>query len=184
MLGDFLLDNSTLTEQVEIKTSIIKIRGKILIYGNVVYQIRNITSIGLVKRTTVKQTPKWYWSFLSMGVMLLFVPNLFARIFGALIIALGVWLLYQHHINKISEKYGMTIFTNSGDKRTFVSRSEDFIKKVILVLYNVMNAEQNESINFNFDPITMDRSMNLKIGQNISSPIVGGSVIGDIVNEI
>jgi hypothetical protein len=101
MLGDFLLDNSTLTEQVEIKTSIIKIRGKTLIYGNVVYQIRNITSIGLVKRTTVKQTPKWYWSFLSMGVMLVFVPNLFARIFGALIIALGVWLLYQHHINKI-----------------------------------------------------------------------------------
>ena len=47
-----------------------------------------------------------------------------------------------------------------------------------------MNGEQNESINLNFDTITIDRSMNLKIGQNISSPIVGGSVIGDIVNEI
>ncbi|OZH53616.1 hypothetical protein AFK68_16430 [Hydrocoleum sp. CS-953] len=141
MLGDFLLDNSTSTEQVEIQTSIIKIRGKTLIYGNVVYQISNITSIGLVNRTTVKQTPKWYWSLPFVGFMLLLVPDIYARIFGALIMALGIWLLYQHHINKTSGKYGMTIYTNSGDKRTFVSRSEDFIKKVILVLYNVMNGE-------------------------------------------
>mgnify|MGYP001140930531 CR=1 FL=1 len=42
-------------EPVKVKTSLVKVRGKTLIYGDSVYQIHNITSLSFVDLTTEKK---------------------------------------------------------------------------------------------------------------------------------
>ena len=186
MLSQFLPDETSQTN--EIKTSIIKIRGKTLIFGNVVYQINNITSIGLVDLTTtdIKPMPKLFVALPVIGFLFLFIPYEMAKVFGVLLILLGFWLIYQHNQNKTKtrEKYGMTIYTNSGTKTIFMSKSQDFIKRVILTLYNVMNSEELKAINFNFDTLDMSVDKSIGIGTNIGSPVVSGHIGGDIVNEV
>jgi Family of unknown function (DUF6232) len=182
MLSQILPDNPNQTE--EVKTSIIKIRGKTLIYGNVVYQIHNIASIGLVDLSTTKPIPKLYLALAVVGLGFLFIDNLQTRLLGFVLLIFVAWLFYQHHLNKLSERYGMTIYTNSGQRTILVSRSEEFLKRVILALYSVMNSEENKAINFNFDTLDMSVDKSISIGNNIASPIVSGHVSGDVVSEI
>ncbi|MBO1058117.1 MAG: hypothetical protein HEQ27_17015 [Dolichospermum sp. JUN01] len=181
MLSQFLPDNPSNT--TEIKTTILKIRGKTLIYGNVVYQIHNISSIGLVDLTTTKPIPKLYWSLLVIGILFLLIPNAQPRILGFLLLVIVSWLFYQHNLKKTTERYGMTIYANSGTKTILVSRSEDFIKGVIMNLYNAMNSEELKAINFNFETLDMSSS-SVKIGTNIGAPVVTGSVSGDVVSQV
>jgi hypothetical protein len=77
----------------------------------------------------------------------------------------------------------MTIYANSGTKTILVSRSEDFIKGVIMNLYNAMNSEELKAINFNFETLDMSSS-SVKIGTNIGAPVVTGSVSGDVVSQV
>src|SRR5689334_7619873 len=99
MLSQFLPDDNN--SPTEIKTSIIKIRDKTLIYGNVVYQIHNIASIVLVDLTTtvIKPMPKLFIVLPIVGILFLFIPSEVPRILGCLLIALGAWLIYQHNLN-------------------------------------------------------------------------------------
>ncbi|BAY17372.1 hypothetical protein NIES21_32090 [Anabaenopsis circularis NIES-21] len=186
MLSQFLPDEPT--QPTEIKTSIIKIRGKTLIYGNVVYQIHNITSIGLVDLTTtvIKPMPKLFIVLPIIGILFLFIPSSIAILIGILLIALGAWLIYQHNLNKtkITERYGMTIYTNSGTKTILTSRSEDFIKQVILTLYSVMNSDDFKAISFNFETLDMSVDNSIKVGKNIGSSLNTGTVGGDIVSQV
>lgn len=184
MLTQFLSDEKNIP--TEVKTSIIKIRGKTLIYGNVVYQIHNIASIGLVDMTTtvVKPMPKLFIALPIIGFLFLFIPSEIAKLLGILLIGIGILLIYQHNLNKtkITERYGMTIYTNGGTKTILVSRSEDFIKKVILNLYDVMNSDELRAINFNFETLSVDNSIG--IGTAIGSSVVSGHVGGDIVSQV
>jgi hypothetical protein len=183
MLSQFLPDETSKTN--EIKTPLIKVRGKTLIFGNVVYQIHNISSIGLVDLTTTKPIPRFYWALLFLGVVFIFaIPNIQAKILGLLILAFVAWLFYQHNLNKTTERYGMTIYTNSGYKTILTSRSENFIKQVILSLYGVMNSDEFKALNFNFDTLDMSVDNSIGIGTNIGSPIVTGHVGGDVVSEV
>jgi hypothetical protein len=183
MLSQFLPDDPNKT--TEVKTPLIKVRGKTLIFGNVVYQIPNIASIGLVDLTSTKPIPRFYWALLFLGIVFLFViPNTEAKIIGFLILALVAWLFYQHHLNKTTERYGMTIYTNSGYRTVLTSRSEDFIKQVILALYRVMNSDEFKAINFNFETLDMSIDNSIEIGENINSTVVSGHVGGDVVNEV
>lgn len=183
MLSQFLPDEPDKT--TEVKTPLIKVRGKTLLFGNVVYQIHNISSIGLVDLTTTKPIPRFYWALLFLGIVFLFVvPDQQAKILGFLILCLVAWLFYQHHLNKTTERYGMTIYTNSGSRTILTSRSEDFIKRVILTLYNVMNSDEFKAINFNFDTLDMSTDNSVQIGTNIGSPVVSGHVGGDVVNQV
>lgn len=185
-LSQFLSDETIYPTEIE--TSILKIRGKTLIYGNVVYQIHNIASIGLVDLTTTitKPIPKLFLALPLIGISLCFIPSELPIILGLLLIAVGAWLIYQHYMNriKIKEKYGMTIYTNGGTKTIFKSRSKDFIKKVILTLYNVMNSNELEAINFNFETLDMSVDNSIGIGTNIASPVVSGNVGGDVVSQV
>lgn len=188
-LGQFLVDeNSDSTE--EINTKILKIRGKTLIFGNVIYQIHNIASIGLVNRskekTRPKPMPKLYIALPFVGIGLFLIPSQVAKILGALIIFLGIWLIYQHNPKKIivEEEYGMTIFTNAGTKTTFRSRSEDFIKRVMLTLYNVMNSNEQKAVTFNFETLDVSTDNSIQIGTNIGSSVVSGHVIGDVASQV
>ncbi|MBC1259415.1 hypothetical protein GNE54_28870, partial (plasmid) [Trichormus variabilis V5] len=94
MLSQFLPDEPN--QPTEIKTSIIKIRGKTLIYGNVVYQIHNIASIGLVDLTTtvIKPMPKLFVVLPIIGVIFLFITSYIAKLIGFLLIVIGAWLIY------------------------------------------------------------------------------------------
>jgi hypothetical protein len=180
MLNQFLADESE--DSKEVKPSIIKVRGKTLIFGNVVYQIHNISSIGLVDLTTTKPIPKYFWGLLVAGILLFLTPMIQPRILGVICLAVVAWLFYNHFLSKTKERYGLTIYTSAGTKTIFVSRSEDFIKKVILSLYSVMNDSEPKAINFNFENLSIDRSeTSVQIGTNIASPINTGYVEGDVV---
>ena len=50
MINNFLPKDDK--EPVKVKTSLVKVRGKTIIYGNRVYQIHNITSLSFVDLTT------------------------------------------------------------------------------------------------------------------------------------
>lgn len=186
MLSQFLPDEPN--QPTEIKTSIIKIRGKTLIYGNVVYQIHNIASIGLVDLTTtvIKPMPKLFVVLPIIGVIFLFITSYIAKLIGFLLIVIGSWLIYQHNLNKTktTERYGMTIYTNSGTKTILTSRSEDFLKKVILTLYTVMNSDELKAVNFNFETLDMSVDNSIKVGKNIGSPLNTGHIGGDVVNQV
>jgi hypothetical protein len=186
MLSQFLPDDNS--SPTEIKTSLIKIRGKTLIYGNVVYQIHNIASIGLVDLTStvIKPMPQLLVVLPIIGIFFLFIPSELAKILGFLLIALGAWLIYQHNLNKIktTERYGMTIYTNGGTKTILVSRSEDFIKKVILTLYTVMNSDDLKAINFNFETLDISVDNSIGIETAIGSSVVSGHVGGDVVSQV
>jgi hypothetical protein len=168
----------------QIKTSVLKIRGKTLVCGNVIYQIHNISSIGLVDLTTTRIMPTFYWILLLIGILCLFVSDTTTKFVGFGLLSLVVWLFYQHNSNKTTKQYGITIYANSGDKAIFVSKSEDFIKRVILTLYNAMNSAELNSININLDTLDMSVDNSVQIGTNIGSPIVSGSVSGDVVSQV
>jgi hypothetical protein len=183
MLNQFLTDNTT--DTTEVKPSVLKVRGKTLIFGNVVYQIHNISSLGLVDLSTTKPIPRFFWALVLIGLVFLFVPNIQAKILGVLILAFVAWLFYQHHQNRTTERYGMTIYTNAGTKTIFVNKSEEYIKKVILTLYTVMNSDELKAINFNFETLSIDQSNRaIQIGTNIGSSVVSGHVGGDVASEV
>ena len=103
-------------------------------------------------------------------------------IIGVLILGLCCWLFFEHE-RKTKERYGMAIYTNDGNETILTSKSKDFILKAIRELYEVMNGEEDKTMNFNFKDCDMsDRSV--KIGKNHGSPVVSGQVGGDVVNNI
>ncbi|NEQ86522.1 MAG: hypothetical protein F6K26_42600 [Moorea sp. SIO2I5] len=189
MLSNFLPDE--VTDPIEVKTSFLKIRGKTLIFGNVVYQIHNIASIGLVdlRRTATYKKPISQLSIaLFVILILLFI---YANFFGfssqifVLFIAIGAWLIYDYKktITKTIERYGMTIYTNNGLKKILVSRDKEFLKKVIWTLSDVMNSNEPKDITFNFETLDMSYK-SIEIEKNIGSPVVSGDVEGDVVNRV
>ena len=186
-LSQFLPDETSYATE-EINTTILKIRGKTLVFGNVIYQIHNIASIGLVSdiKIDTKQMPKLYIALPCIGFGLCFIPSEVAKIVGALIIVLGLWLIYRHNMTKttVKAKYGMTIYTNAGTRKIFRSRSEDFVKRVILTLYGVMNSDELKAVTFNFETLDVSTDNSIKIGTNIGSSVVSGHVIGDVASQV
>ncbi|BAZ02380.1 hypothetical protein NIES37_63920 [Tolypothrix tenuis PCC 7101] len=186
-LNQFLQDETIDTTE-EINTNILKIRGKTLVFGNVIYQIHNIASIGLVSNITThtKPMPKLYIALPIIGIFLFFIASEVTRILGCLIIVLAIWLIKRHNASKttIDGKYGMTIYTNAGTKKIFRSRSEEFVKKVILTLYSVMNSDELKAITFNFETLDVSTDNSIKIGTNIGSSVISGHVVGDVASQV
>lgn len=186
-LSQFLPDENNYPTE-EINTKILKIRGKTLIFGNVIYQIHNIASIGLVDmtKTTVTPMPKLFVVLPFIGVSFLFIPSELPKILGILLILIGIYLICRHNMNKVKKtgKYGMTIYTNGGTRTIFRSKSEDFIKRVILTLYSVMNSDELKAINFNFETLDMSADNSIRVGTNIGSSVVSGHVGGDVVSQV
>ncbi|NEO88997.1 MAG: hypothetical protein F6K56_01440 [Moorea sp. SIO3G5] len=187
MLSNFLPDD--VSEQTEVQTSFLKIRGKSLIFGNVVYQIHNITSIGLVYLSR-NATYKKPMTKLSIVLFIIMIIALATVLYGfssniIVVIAIGAWLIYDSKktINKKIKKYGMTIYTNNGLNKILVSRDKEFIQKVILSLYGVMNSNEPKAINYNFETLDMSEQ-SIEIKNNIGSPVVSGNVEGDVVSRV
>lgn len=121
------------------------------------------------------------------GIVCLFIPAAEAGrlgiILGIFLIGIAAYRMVNHQSIRVNERYGMTIYTNSGIKKTLTSRDKNFIFDVMLTLSNVMNAEDLRAVNINLDTMHMsDQSIN--IGTNTGSPIVTGSIGQDLVNLV
>ena len=184
-LSQFIPDSS---DENILKTPLVKIRGKIMIFGNVVYQISNISSIGFVNLSTIKETPKFYWFLVGLGAII-FIGSLSSFEFigiliGLIFVALGIYLIKQHNKNRVNERYGMTIYCNSGYKSILTSGSKEFVYKAILTLSNVMDRESDNAINMNFRDCEILSDKSVMVDKNNNSPIVTGVVEGDLVNSV
>lgn len=176
-MNDNLAKSSPESEEVE--PSVLKIRGKTLIYKNTIYQISNITSISLIE---VKKTQKRTRSFsilqllgsillIYIGIILLQSPNTNFQTFGLLLIIVDILLLCHYRPNKTSEQYGLVIEGNSGYKNTIVSPNKLLIQNIIVELWFVMNSgsEKLKPSTFNFNDYSINGNI---VGTNINSPIL------------
>ncbi|GGA11229.1 DUF6232 family protein [Okeania sp. KiyG1] len=189
-------------EPEEVEVSVLKVRGKTLIYKDTVYQINNITSIRYIElKTTEKRTKRFSTlRFIGAGllifiaIILLQSPNKNFQIFGLLLIIVDILLLCHHRPNKTSQKYGLVIEGNSGYKNIIVSPNSGWIRTVIVNLCDVMNSEQGKigkiNKNFNFKNCSIeDKSVkfedkSVQVETSVGSNFVSGEVGGDVVSSI
>ena len=185
-ISQILPDNDT---EDLLKTPLVKIRGKTMFFGNVIYQINNISSIGFVDLTTTTRIkmPFINYILLFLGVACIFIAQeimgMLGIILGFILIGFSIYLMFKHQSEKVNERYGMTIYSNSGTRTILTSRNKNFIFDVMLTLSNVMNSEELKAININFETLNMS-DQSVTIGKNTGSPIVTGSVGQNLVNLV
>lgn len=168
-----------------IKTSVLKIIHNTVVFDNAVYQVRNICVVELADLTqtfSVNQSiPTWYWFLLALGVVLLFFYGL-----GIFLLAYVGYLFWQHanlEKSRTVERYGLRIGMNSGEGVILTSSSKDFVLKIIVTLYEIMNTDTPRAVAFNFETLKVeDKSIN--IDQAYGSAVVSGQVTGDVVNSV
>jgi len=172
-------------DEKTIKTSVLKIIHNTVIFDNAVYQIRNICVVELADLTqtlAVNQTvPTWYWFLLALGVVLLFFYGL-----GIFLLAYVGYLFWQHSNldkSRTIERYGLRIGMNSGEGVTLASSNKDFVLKIIVTLYEIINTDTPKAVAFNFETLKVeDKSINIE--QAYGSAVISGKVTGDVVNII
>lgn len=177
--GNSTPDNETKT----IKTSLLKIINNTVVFGNSVYQIRNICTVELADLTEThainQAVPTWYWFLVALGVVLLAFYGI-----GIFILMFVGWLFSQHsnlEKSRTVERYGLKIGMNSGEKVILMSSSKDFVLKIIVTLYGIMNTEEPKAVSFNFETFE-DKS--IKIQQAYGSTVVSGQIGRDVVNIV
>lgn len=180
-LGNLLKGDAT-PDSNEIRTPIIKLRGKTLIFANTIYQISNISILELLDLSTEKPIPAYFGWLLLIGIGLLFVPGNI-KIMGVVTLLVLVYFFFRWQQTKLNTRYGLSIRTNGGFRTIILSGDKEFLTRIILVLNNVMNSDQLTALTFNLDQsqITEDRSINVQTMNN--SNIVGGDVTGDVVSN-
>lgn len=168
------ITQSTTNNQPLIKTDLLKVEGKTMIFGNTIYQISNISQISVIDLTTTKAIPWYFWVLLVVGAgSLMFQKFLFA----ILLFGIAGVVFYFYTKNSRKEKYGLQIVLNAGLVTVLVSDYMDFLVTVAVTLANIMNEVTERSVTFNFDQ--------RKIVDNTSgSTVVLGNVSGSVVNSI
>jgi Family of unknown function (DUF6232) len=166
----------------EIQTPILKVRGKTLIFGNSIYQIANIASLDLVDLSTTKPIPRYFLWLLLIGLALLFIPGNI-KILGIAVLGVLGWLFYQYQQTKSRTRYGVRIGLNSGRGIIIGYNEMDFLVKMMLVLNNIMNSEEDRAVTFNFDQRQID-DKSITVGYMHGSNMVTGSVVGDVVSNV
>lgn len=168
-------------EDKTIKTSLLKVFKNTLAFENTVYQIRNISSLELADLTVTitRSAPGWYWIIVIAGILTIPI------FIGFFILIVAVWLFWQHNQNKTktNERYGLKIALNSGEYMILTSASKEFVLRIIVTLYNVMNSEDPQAVAFNFETLKIeDRSTT--VGEIYGSTVVSGQVAGNVVNNV
>lgn len=170
-----------------IKTSVLKIIKNTIVFDNTVYQINNVSTVALAdftKKQYINQSvPVWYWLLLGAGVVTLFIGV------GIIILIFVAWLFYKHsqlEKTKTIEKYGLRIRMTSGEETILVSKNKDFVLKIVLALYNIINSDEPKAIRFNFETLNIDKieDKSISIEKSYGSSVVSGQVEGDVVNNI
>jgi hypothetical protein len=181
MLSQFLSEDSS--DSNEINTSIIKVRGRTLIFVNSIYQISNIAGLRLLNLSRVQPFPKYLVWLIIIGLALLFVFPNNVKIFGGVMLAYAVWQFYRYEQNKLRIRYGLKISLNSGEKPIITHSDAEFLKEIMLVLHNIMNDDEPRAVTFNLDQRQIeDKSIN--IDTMFGSNFVNGNVTGDVVSNV
>lgn len=171
-------------KEKEIATPILKVRGKTLIFENTVYQISNISSVSLVDLSTTKPMPKYFVVLLVVGISLLFTPIAQARVLGIIALVFLIWQVIEYTKKKLTKRYGIGIFLNSGITTILVSGQYEFMLKVILVLNNIMNSDELTAITFNLDQSKIHQDTSIQINQMTGSNLITGTVQGNIASSV
>lgn len=175
------MENNTLTE---IKTNFLKVRGKTLIFRNTVYQISNISSVSLVDLSTVKSMPSYFIGLFIFGLMAIFVPMNQVKFIGFAVLAFVVWRFIEYRKSKFVKSYGIGTFMNSGTSVILTSWDLEFMKRVILTINNIMNADEPNFLTFNLENNKIIEDNSIKIGEMTGSNLITGAVKGDVVNNV
>lgn len=164
----------------ELKTDLVKIRGKTLVFKNTIYQISNIAAI---------ETVSFYASIpllAILGVLLAIWALTQGGIVAVIGLLIGSWSgfsLYKYWLRRT--QYGLLILLNAGIEASTIilSPDKDFIQQVSLVIYDIMNDEDySRAINISFDQRQIQE---ISIRETSNSTIVAGSAVrGDVVNTI
>lgn len=147
----------------------ILITKKTVKFGADLYQFKNITGFGLaeVKNNNIFPTPLILGTFI-LGITMTFVY----QILGILIIvaAIGGFLA------NISQprRYGLKLYTNSGNNTIFVTTDIQGVKRVVSLLYEFMESETEGSYVINIDQ--RNASIGVGYAKNIRADNIGGSI--------
>ncbi|TRU52073.1 MAG: hypothetical protein EWV91_04330 [Microcystis aeruginosa Ma_QC_Ca_00000000_S207] len=182
MLSKFFSEDES--NDNEINTSIIKIRGRTLIFVNSIYQISNIASLRLLNLSRVQPFPKYLVWLIIIGLALLFVFPGNIKIFGVVVLAYAGWQFYQYERNKLRVRYGLKISLNSGEKPIITNSDAEFLKQMMLVLYNIMNNDEPRAVTFNLDQRQIVEDKSINIDSMFGSSFVSGNVTGDVVSNV
>lgn len=166
----------------EVKTSLLKVRGRTLIFVNSIYQIANISSLDLIDLSTTKPLPRYVLFLFIIGLIFLFIPGNI-KILGIAAIGVSCWLFYQYQQNKLRTRYGVSISLNSGTKTVIVSDDIEFLTRVMLVLNNIMNSDEISAVNFNFDQRQIE-DKSISVGHMLGSNFINESVVGDVASNV
>lgn len=72
---------------------------------------------------------------------------------------------------------------NAGTRPIIVGDDIEFLKRVMLVLYNIMNSDELKAINLNFDQHYIE-DKSISIDQMVGSNVITGNVAGDVVSNV
>ncbi|NER33243.1 MAG: hypothetical protein F6J93_04090 [Oscillatoria sp. SIO1A7] len=171
-----------------IKTPSLKIVKNTVVFGNSVYQIRNICTVELADLTetyAINQTvPTWYWSLVGLGFILLFFYGI-----GIVILIFAGWLFWQHSNldkSRTDEEYGLRIGMSSGEAVILTSSKKEFVIDIIVTLYDIINKDDAQALEVNFERFNIEKieDKSIKIEKSYGSSVVSGKVGGDVVNMI
>jgi Family of unknown function (DUF6232) len=184
-LHQLLPQGSNEQDNKTIKTSLLKIVDNTLVFGNTVYQVRNISSVTLADLSETysvnMNVPAWYWFLVALGIVLLFFFFI-----GIFVLGYVGWLFWQHsqlEKSRTVEKFGLKLMMNSGESMILTSKSKDFVLTIILNIYRVLNSEEPRALTFNFETLQIeDKSINIE--RSYGSSVVSGQVSGDVVNNL
>lgn len=171
----------------EIKTDLLKIRGKTLIFANSIYQIPNISALEVINLSTTKPIPTYLWFIAIVGAALLWLgPSNTLRFVGILALALCGYLFYQYKKNKLRKLYGLKIVLNAGlaASTAIISKDQGFLMRVALTLYNIMNSDAGKTTTINKFDIAVDQRKIIDLNNVSNSSIALGDVSGSIVNNV
>jgi len=164
----------------ELKTDLIKIRGRTLVFKNTIYQIPNIAAVEIV---SFSASFPWLAILGILFALWALTNGGYLAVIGLLIGGLSGFWLYKYWQRRM--QYGLLILLNSGIEAStiIVSPDKDFIQQALLVIYNIMNDEDySRAVNISFDQRQIQE---ISIREISSSTIVTGSTVrGDIVNTI
>lgn len=148
---------------------VIRKEPRILILGDAVYQITNISVVKALDLSTVKGFPKWYLLIALIGVYLIIYREV---MWGILALGLFALLYYLWDQNKLREAYGVRIVTNSGEGVTIVSNNLAFVRLVRDDLAKQINSQSMDTVVYDFSNSTRNT---VSVGGDNNAPITIGN---------
>lgn len=183
----------------EFEGGFVKIINRMLVIGDSMYQISNISSMEIIDLST-EEDPPFPWALCLVAILSLVITIVGLYTIasqgdlgtGIVLFSLGSIPLVislaacRHRFNKVIKPlFALSFVMNSGTRASIHSKDETFLKQMMLVLFKVIDqgsSSANQSISFNLDQrkIHFDQRHYEMTGAILAS----GNVSGHIVNIV